>query len=254
MKRTFKLITMAAAALCLLSAAALAERNHEKPAEKTVVPAAEISWVNDRLVWVYSQPAGLWFTKTEVTLGQFERCVSAGGCRTENRSNKGVSKFCNLGYRGRSDHPMNCVDWYGARDFCRWVGGRLPDREEWQKEASNGGKREYPWGDGKADCSLAAMTLMNESGMELGCGRKGSWPVCSMPSGNSASGLCDMSGSVWEWTSSGSDSSRVLCGGSWNYFRQAYFKASGWHVDSPSSRSDAGYGFRCVRDPRESDG
>ncbi len=165
--------------------------------------------------WVYSKPAGLSFTKSEVTLGQFEKCVSAGACKEKNQAPKIDKDYCNRGYSDRNDHPMNCVDWYGARDFCKWVGGRLPSEHEWYKEASNVGSQKYPWGGEKATCARAVR--WEGSGIDSskwGCGRGSTWTVCSKPSGNSVSGLCDMSGNLWEWTSSQEGSSRVLRGGS----------------------------------------
>jgi len=32
-----------------------------------------------------------------------------------------------------------------------------------------------------------------------GCGKNGTWPVCSKPAGNTAQGLCDMAGNVAQW-------------------------------------------------------
>ncbi len=243
MKQALKLNAAIAVGVCLLTAGALADRKYGKSAEKTVIPTAEASRGNDRLIWVYSKPAGFEFARIEVTVAQFEKCVSAGACHTKNRKTKNDIKWCNWGYSDRSDHPMNCVDWYGARDFCEWVGGRLPTEDEWYKEASNGGSRDYPWGGEKANCSRA---VMDEGGKA--CGNDRTWPVCSKPAGNSVSGLCDMSGSVWEWTSSGSDSSRVLRGGGWSNDNHRTLRAAGRSSGPPTLWSSY-LGFRCVRDP-----
>ena len=136
---------------------------------------------------------------------------------------------------------MNCVTAYGADQFCKWAGGRLPTEQEWFAEASNRKTREYPWGSSKATCSRV---VMDDGG--IGCGKNRTWPVCSKAAGNSISGLCDMSGNVWEWTSSMEGGSRVLRGGSWDLDIQNSLRAAGrpWLV--PTSRY-RGIGFRCAR-------
>jgi serine/threonine protein kinase len=195
--------------------------------------------------WVFSKPAKLLFAKNETTVSQYQECVKAGAC-TSGHYFESSSKPCNLGKKGRGDHPMNCVKWDGAMAFCDWVGGRLPSEDEWYAEASNKGRRKYPWGDSKGSCQL---TVWGESGEPDGCGKKRTWKVCSKSAGNSVSGLCDMSGNVWEWTSTRNDGKRnplVLCGGAWNSVRSTSPRAKGryratvdgWH---------SGCGFRCVR-------
>jgi sulfatase modifying factor 1 len=202
------------------------------------------------VTWIRSARAGVSFTKSEVTVAEYAACVSAGTCSDHHLDGyewpgQAFTRDggCNWSQRGpRGDHPMNCVDWEQASKFCGWLGGRLPTEDEWYAEASARGK--YPWGNEEASCSHAVMV---DGG--LGCGRNSTWPVCSKPSGNSASGLCDMSGNVWEWTSTQSGAERVLRGGGWGLGARAYLSAAGRSASAPSNR-DSGIGFRCAR-PRE---
>jgi formylglycine-generating enzyme len=197
--------------------------------------------------------------KTEVTVQQYRVCVDAGHC-----SEPDIDTYCNWGQCDRDDHPINCVDWDQARDFCTFVGGRLPTEAEWEYAARSGGKDiTYPWGDEEATCERAIM----DDGA-VGCGQGRTWSVCSKPAGNSDQGLCDLVGNVWEWTEdcwhdsyngAPSDGSawvdncekpaRVVRGGSW-YVDSPYFLRAahrGWVV---STLRRFYLGFRCVVAPR----
>ncbi len=171
------------------------------------------------LNWVYSRPAKLQMMRAEVTVAQYKGCVDAGRCKRDFQTKSDYDK-CNWGYSGRGNHPMNCVNWNGADTFCRWAGGRLPTEHEWFAEASNNESRNYPWGSEEASCSRV---VMDDGGN--GCGKKRTWPVCSKRKGDSVSGICDMSGNVWEWTSSQNESKRVIRGGSWSSADQVYVRA-----------------------------
>jgi formylglycine-generating enzyme required for sulfatase activity len=141
---------------------------------------------------------------------------------------------------------MNCVDWHGAKAYCEWAGGRLPTEEEWYAEASNGGKRAYPWGDREVSCDLA---IWGDGNNTDGCGQDYTWAVCSKTSGNSVSGLCDMSGNVCEWTSSKKVAGRVVRGGSWDGSDPVLLRASARNWGGPGTiYKDVG--FRCVRSSR----
>lgn len=197
--------------------------------------------------------------KTEVTVAQYRRCVFEEAC-TWPPDNKD-SAYCNFGQLDRIDHPVNCLDFYRAEVFCEWAGGRLPTEAEWEFAARSRGQTGLnPWGEGPASCDVAVMA--NEKGP--GCGEDGTWPVCSRPAGNTAEGLCDMAGNVWEWTqdqyhksyrgapSDGSawmaqqDTPRVVRGGAWNYDDPKAVTAT-WRYKYIPKYGDIVNGFRCVR-------
>jgi len=192
--------------------------------------------------WVHSRPAGIDFTKSEVTVAQYRACLKAGKCGKPRTKNE--NEYCNWGHSDRDKHPINCVDWNQAKSFCEWAGGRLPSEKEWEAEASNKGSRKYPWGEEKPTCDWV---VMKEGG--YGCGRESTWPVCSKARGNSVSGLCDMGGNLWEWTSSWYDAkqkNRVVRGGSWYNVVTEVFSAAYRFWYGPSGRYYS-VGLRCVR-------
>ena len=199
------------------------------------------------LEWIYSRPAGISFTRSEVTVSQFRQCLSAGRCSA---SNVRTDADCNWGQPDRESHPINCINWYGAKQFCEWAGGRLPTHGEWYSEASNDEKRDFAWGEESPSCNLA---IIRESSIN-GCGRSSTWPVCSKPRGNSVSGLCDMTGNVEEWVSTevrelipGTQPGRMLLlGCSYNCSNPSLLRTSSITSIGPDVKSKS-YGFRCVK-------
>jgi iron(II)-dependent oxidoreductase len=127
------------------------------------------------------------------------------------------------------DHPVTGVSWYEAEAFARFRGKRLPTEAEWEKaagwDAPARRRNVYAWGDDEPTDERCNFDLR----------RWGTTPVDSFPAGASASGCLDMTGNVWEWTSSKfagypgfrahpypeysevwfDDDHRVLRGGSW---------------------------------------
>ena len=188
--------------------------------------------------------------KTEVTQGEYKKCVDAGTCAVPG---------CDWDPSGTPNRPAVCVNWTQAKDYCAWAGKRLPTEAEWEKAARGTDGRKYPWGNQTATCEYAVMY----DGSDYGCGTGGTWDVCGKsPAGDSPYGLCDMAGNVWEWvsdwygsnyysnspasnpTGSVSGSLRVFRGGSFYY--AGSLRASDRSGVSPSY--DSYYlGFRCAR-------
>ena len=142
--------------------------------------------------------------KSEVSVRQYRACVKAGGCSAPlaHDPSSDWKQYCNWTRSVAGKHPVNCVSWIQAAEFCKWAGGRLPTEAEWEYAARSGGKPWiYPWGDEPATCSRAVMGHARKCSASdpCWCGRNGTWQVCSKTKGNTTHGLCDMAGNVWEW-------------------------------------------------------
>lgn len=126
----------------------------------------------------------------EVTVSAFAACVTAGACTKANYDEKGRNASCNLGDPNRLNHPMNCVSWYGANQYCKFAGKRLPTEAEWEKGARGTDGRKYPWGNTAPDCTYTNF-----------CQCVGTTtPAGTYPKGVSPYGAYDMSGNMLEWT------------------------------------------------------
>ena len=160
----------------------------------------------------------------EVTFGEWEACVSGGGCGGYRPSDEGW---------GRGRRPVINVSWEDAKAYVGWLSGetgegyRLLSESEWEYVARAGTVTEYWWGDGigrnRTNCD--------------GCGSrwdgKQTAPVGSFSA--NGFGLHDVHGNVWEWVEDcwnasyagapsdgsawtrGDCGGRVLRGGSWSY-------------------------------------
>ena len=250
-----------------------------QPAE---TPRGDIPWVTipggsfmmGTDTWSDAQPIHLVtvesfaMAKTPVTFKQYRACAQAGACTPAHVSDgtcyvyDGASLVQGLlpdSFQG-DDQPVVCVDWWQAKAYAEWVGGRLPTEAEWEYAAKSAGQDwRYPWGNENVSCERA---VMDEGGN--GCGRNSTWPVCSKPMGNTLQGLCDMSGNVWQWTQdwyhvsyagAPQDGSarerptgtyRVGRGGSWNPGFDGYLRADYRDHEDPAAGS-ASYGMRPAR-------
>jgi iron(II)-dependent oxidoreductase len=163
------------------------------------------------------------------------------------------------------DLPVVGVTWYEVSAYARWAGKRLPTEAEWEKAAAwdptAGRARRYPWGD-KWDAGLC--NTKEKQGILGIFKERGSTPVGSYsPGGDSAYGVADMAGNVWEWCSSrwadypydpadgreevDGTEGRVLRGGCWA--TESGRVRCAIRVSGPPAESDYFRGFRCVVSP-----
>ena len=201
--------------------------------------------------------------KTPVTVAEFEKCVAAGECTSSHYKTVSFSSYCNYN-RGNSwkNHPMNCIDWDGAKEYCEWIGGRLPTEEEWEYAATHNGTAHldttYPWGntspthcvtaqyyEGSKYCQGNAAAPMSNTSYE------GTSDVSlHSTAGDSPLGLVDMAGNVWEWTSSlfsSNGSAHLLKGGSWSYGKHGLPVSYRPDDDITTYRAITEFGFRCAK-------
>ncbi|MBW4479054.1 MAG: SUMF1/EgtB/PvdO family nonheme iron enzyme [Tolypothrix brevis GSE-NOS-MK-07-07A] len=101
------------------------------------------------------------------------------------------------------NHPVCGVSWYEAEAYCQFVGKRLPTEAEWEKavswDADMNCRRIYPWGDKEPTpqhCNCVDLTSPQKNRFI------NTTPVDAYPEGQSAYGLYDALGNVWEWTAS----------------------------------------------------
>jgi len=131
-------------------------------------------------------------------------------------------------------NPVDNVSFNDAEAYCGRVGKRLPTEWEWEKAARGESPTMYFWGP-EPDSDYAWF------GEDVARGHH----QVGLKKPN-AYGLHDMTGNVWEWTSSEQEGRRVLRGGSWNDLAHSVRIAiRGFEV--PTGKHD-NVGFRCARD------
>jgi formylglycine-generating enzyme required for sulfatase activity len=126
---------------------------------------------------------------TEITNGQYKACVNTGSCNPPASGSGTYSRSNYYDQAQYANYPVVNVTWFDARDYCAWVGERLPTEAEWEKAARGDDGRIFPWGN-SFNSSRANTQDRGTSAIQ---------PVGQYSNGASPYGILDMSGNVWEY-------------------------------------------------------
>jgi formylglycine-generating enzyme required for sulfatase activity len=137
--------------------------------------------------------------------------------------------------------PVLCVSWYGANEYCRAHGKRLPLETEWELAAKGTEGRPFPWG----------YDLPRQDGVSFD--RRGTASVHPRDVGTSLQdvspeGVYDLGGNAAEWVEDrhGNPSKKTLRGGGFGSLGPCPLLSSGCrHI--PPDKYQLDIGFRCAR-------
>jgi formylglycine-generating enzyme required for sulfatase activity len=136
---------------------------------------------------------------TPVTVGQYEKCVGAGACRSPSITRgpcalpDGIDGPTYSPSSPAPERPVTCVNSEDASRYCQWVGGRLPRISEWLLAARGPSVQRFPWGPNPATC--AERPNLHHFDMQccgVSCASADAGAVAQHPAGNSPNGLADV--------------------------------------------------------------
>jgi eukaryotic-like serine/threonine-protein kinase len=206
---------------------------------------------------------GFFIDKLEVTNGEFEQFVRAGGYRQRALwrnpfVDKGktlpfeeaVSRFHDktglpgprgwsggVAPAGRENHPVTDITWYEADAFAAWKGKTLPTVYQWERAARpvevDTALTVFPWG------TVSENFDVNDRANFLG---QGTLPVDSNPFGASPFGALNMAGNVAEWCRNARPPGYAARGGTFADAAYSFDEVAAY----PGFYSAPTLGFRCA--------
>jgi formylglycine-generating enzyme required for sulfatase activity len=205
-----------------------------------------------------------WIDQTEVTIGQYAKCVADNGACTEPLRKNSATRSNYYDDNQYANYPVIFVSWDQAAAYCAWAGRRLPSEAEWEKAGRGPDGRIYPWGntfDGTlanycdTNCKLPWRDTRYDDGYTE------TSPVDQYLAGASPYGALDMAGNVYEWvadwygpyseseqttpTGPGSGPEHIMRGGAWGDDFAHVRAAVRSHSNIPEAADFIG--FRCAR-------
>lgn len=269
------------------------DRRSTCPRDMIVIPAGEFRMgsadvegeIDEHPLHRVRFPLSYCLERTEVSVASYRECVTAGVCTAPDLFNprrEHDSYFCNWERVGAENHPANCVDWWQAIRFCRWIGHdggarRLPTEAEWEFAARSSENRLYPWGDeppSETRANLCGSECLPQGVVTIPRWRDryaSTATVTEFLAGATPSGVLNLAGNVAEWVqdqyfvdayshvdgngflsgdssdTSGDAGRRVTRGGDWQLGASTAIRATRRSSAAPGTRS-ATLGFRCARD------
>lgn len=107
-------------------------------------------------------------------------------------------------FKGKIDLncPVTGVDWWDAYAYAKWMGGRLPTEQEWEKAARGRAGSVYPWGDNLVPSNFNSGVDYDSEDVDGGSvdGYEYWCPVDAIPADESRYGVIGLAGNVSEWT------------------------------------------------------
>jgi len=180
-------------------------------------------------------------------VGQLYYNLAGPGDTYDGATNGGAAR---INYTGSSftvdsgfeNHPVTYVSWYGATAFCNYYGYRLPTEWEWKAVADYDGSFNYGCG----------VTIDNSMANYMGSTHPdGTTAVGAF--GMYGYGLADLSGNVWEWTSTVLSTPRygwcVVCGGAWSWPSSVCTVWNSGDYHPSFTFSYVGFRVACVSEP-----
>jgi formylglycine-generating enzyme required for sulfatase activity len=195
---------------------------------------------------------------TEVTVAAYRACVKTGKCSEPSPvDDEAANMLCNWNRAPNLDaHPINCVQWAQAKDYCVSLGKRLPTEVEWEWAARGGEKGwKHPWGNDAPTekrlnaCGTECADPADASDHPLfpaSDGYRSTAPVGSFPA--TEFGLKDIVGNVWEWTAfEVGDVTRFARGGGYEVSDAEYVSTKALIRYNPKKSWRPTVGFRCAK-------